>query len=396
MIDGKRWTLEYPELGTGPVPIQPCISPEYFELEREKIFRRVWLNIGREDQIPKPGDYFVKELAICDSSILVVRGKDGVIRSFHNVCSHRANRVTRECSGKAMGFVCGFHGWTYDLKGRLVRVPDEDEFFDFERSENGLSPVATDVWEGFIFINLNPRPEQKLIEFLGEVAERLSGYPFGRMSCFSHKAEVKANWKVAVDAFQEGYHAVFVHKRSVGSAYVTKENPFLHALDITLYKRHRMMSVPGSLEYQPTPLQAITNRFGASVVKRDSFMDQLPPGVNQIRSPTWGFDQIIFFPNSSIFVFDGTYITYHFWPLAVDRTLWETRTYYPRAENAGQRFSQEYAKCILRDTLMEDGSILEDVQSTLASGAKTHFIPQDQEILIRHFHKVCDDFVAGH
>ena len=90
-INNKKWTTQYPELGTDPVPIEPCISPEYFERERESIFRRVWLNIGREEEIPYIGDYFVKELQVCQSSILVVRGKDGVIRAFHNMCSHRGN-----------------------------------------------------------------------------------------------------------------------------------------------------------------------------------------------------------------------------------------------------------------------------------------------------------------
>lgn len=291
--NGERWTTKYPELRTDPVPIEPCISPAFFERERDLIFRHVWLNIGREEEIPHPGDYFVKELAVTNSSILVVRGKDGRIRAFHNMCAHRGN-------------------------------------------------------------------------------------------------------KVAVDAFQESYHVPVLHKRSVGSAYATKENPFIHALDVTLYKLHRVMSIPGSLDYEPTPVQAIAHGFGASVLKRDGFVDRLPPGLNPTRSANWGFDQIILFPNFSVFVFDGTYITYNFWPLAVDRTLWEARTYYPQAENAGQRFSQEYAKCALRDTLLEDGSILEAVQSNLASGAKAHFILQDQEILIRHFHHVLDDFASIH
>src|SRR6266542_3377304 len=137
----RKWTLQYPELGTDPVPIEPCISPEYFERERERIFRRIWLNVGREEEIPQTGDYFVKELEVCGSSILVVRGKDGVIRSFHNMCSHRGNKVAREGGGRKGGFVCGFHGWAYDLSGDLVRVPDEPQFFDLERRKHGLTPI---------------------------------------------------------------------------------------------------------------------------------------------------------------------------------------------------------------------------------------------------------------
>lgn len=82
--DGRKWHDLYPELGTGPLPIEPYVSREYFEKERERIFRKVWLNVGRVEQIPDPGDYFVKDLAVCHTSVLVVRGEDGKVRAFHN------------------------------------------------------------------------------------------------------------------------------------------------------------------------------------------------------------------------------------------------------------------------------------------------------------------------
>src|SRR5216684_6690091 len=108
----RRWTAQYPELGTGPVPIEPCISPEYFQRERERIFHRVWLNVGREEEIPQAGDYFVKEIEVCNSSIIVTRSRGGAILGFHNMCAHRGNKLTRANRGHALGFVCGFHGWT--------------------------------------------------------------------------------------------------------------------------------------------------------------------------------------------------------------------------------------------------------------------------------------------
>lgn len=162
----QKWTELYPELGTGPIPIEPILSSEQFERERESIFKRVWLNVGREEEIPERGDYIVKE--ICGSSILLVRGKDGVIRAFHNMCSHRGNNVVRDCRGRAGGFICGFHGWKYDLCGALVHVPDEERFFDFERRDYGLTPIAISLSEGFIFINMDPHPAESLSTFLDE------------------------------------------------------------------------------------------------------------------------------------------------------------------------------------------------------------------------------------
>src|ERR1700678_1541571 len=88
----NRFLNRYAEqLGTGPVPIEPFISADYFERERQTIFKHCWLNIGRVEQIPRPGDFFTKELAVCDANVLVLRGRDGQLRAFHNVCQHRGN-----------------------------------------------------------------------------------------------------------------------------------------------------------------------------------------------------------------------------------------------------------------------------------------------------------------
>jgi len=101
------------------------------------------------------------------------------------------------------------------------------------------------------------------------------------------------------------------------------------------------------------------------------------------------------FPNCLLYVAERTFLTHLFWPLAADRTLWEARFYYPKAENLAQRFSQEYAKVILRDVNLEDGSTLERTQTMLESGAKQEVVLQDQELLIRHHHKVAEAYLKA-
>ncbi|HXG18858.1 MAG TPA: SRPBCC family protein [Methylomirabilota bacterium] len=394
--NGKRWHDLHPELGREPVPIEPYISQAYFELERERIFRKVWLNIGRVEELPKPGDYLVKDLPVCKTSLLVVRGKDDRIRAFHNVCSHRSNKLVWNQRGSCQNFACKFHGWSYNLEGQLTFVPDEESFFDIHKKELGLTPVATDTWEGFIFINLEPQPRESLQEYLGELGETLQGYPFAEYSatCFSWTTELRANWKILKDAFQEAYHVAFLHKRSVPDSFTSKSNPFCHGLDYKLYPRHRKMAVYGNMEHRPTPVESMAFRFGALIIRNDFSLSNLPPGVNPTRDPSWSLDLNVIFPNFFVDVSEGSYFTYNMWPLAVDRTLWEVRNYFPKAKNAGQRFSQEYSKVIFRDVIMEDASTLEQTQTVLASGAKPHFILQDQEILIRHDQKVHEDFVG--
>lgn len=391
-----RWHAQYPELGTGPIPIEPYISPEYFALERERIFRQVWLNVGREEQIPQAGDYFVKDLAVCNTSILVVRGKDGKVRAFHNMCSHRGNKVVWEEHGSCQVFACKFHGWTYNTQGQLTFVPDEEGFFDLNKNVHGLTPVAADIWQGFIFIHLDPQPKETLPEYLGELGEQLRGYPFAETSatCFSWTTDIRANWKLIKDAFQEAYHVAFLHKRSLPDSFTDETNPFGHALDFKLYPRHRRMSVWANPAYRPQPVEALAQRFGSILIRTDFSLERLPPGVNPTRDPHWAIDLNVIFPNFFCDVQEGTYFTYNFWPLAVDRTRWEIRSYYPRATTAGQRFSREYGKVLFRDIITEDANTLEKTQATLASGAKTHFILQDQELLVRHDYKVHEDHVG--
>jgi len=392
----KVWHQQHPELGTEPVPIEPYISQSYFELERERVFRKTWLNVGRIEELPKPGSYLVKDLPICQTSILVVRGKDGRVRAFHNVCSHRSNKLVWSQGGSCQNFSCKFHGWSYNLEGQLTFVPDEENFFDLKKKALGLTSVSCDTWEGFIFINFDSQPQETLQEYLGEIGETLKGYPFAEYSAerYSWSTELHANWKLLKDAFQEAYHVAFLHKRSIPDSFTGKSNPFAHGLDYKLYKRHRQMSVWGNMEHKPTPVEGLAYRSGALIIRNDFSADHLPPGVNPTKDQGWALDLNVIFPNFFVDISEGSYFTYNMWPLAVDRTLWEVRNYFPKAKTAGQRFSQEYSKVLFRDIIMEDSSTLEQTQKVLASGAKTHFVLQDQEILIRHDQKVHEDYVG--
>ncbi len=392
-LNGGTWHSRYPELGTAPVPIEPYVSPEFFDLERERVFRRVWLCLGREERIAKPGDFFVKDLAIAKTSVLVTRSEDGKIHAFHNACSHRSNKVEWQTKGSCAAFTCPFHGWSYRLDGRLLAVPDEKSFFDLAKDQLGLTPIAVDTWEGFIFINLSP--EQTLREYLGEWADGLQGYPFAQNGavCYEWSTELRCNWKLLRDAFKEAYHVAFLHRRSARDSYTGRGNPFSHALYFKLFPLHQRWSLPANPQYAPSPLEAEAYRYASFVLKSD-FTREPPAGVNPTGSPSWVLDINAIFPNYTIDMLEGGYFTYNFWPLSVDRTLWEVRTYFPRPANAAERFSQEHARISFRDLIMEDASTMERTQSVIASGAKTHFMLQDQELLLRHDNKILAEYMG--
>ena len=391
---GQGLTASYPDLGTAPVPIEPCISERYFELERDRVFRRTWLSVGRVEEIPNPGDYFVRDLAVCRTSILVVRGKDGRIRSFHNMCSHRGNKLVWEPRGACSGFSCKFHGWSYDLRGQLKGVPDERSFFDLDKSALGLTDIVTDTWEGFVFVHLDPDPKETLKEYLAEIGDRLVGFPFGELSaCYGYTLHLRCNWKVALDAFTEAYHVPTIHPWTIDD-YMRKENPHCHPLYAEVYQRHGLLGVFRSPELTETPVGGLANRFGASMLKMDARMDSLPPQVNPDRSPNFFFDLIRIFPNFTLHVLDGNYFTIQFWPLKVDEMILEGKIYYYPPETPAQRFSQEYAHLLMRENWLEDTGTMEATQSMLSSGAKTHFQLQEYELLLRHFYQVLENYVG--
>ncbi|MCG2633596.1 MAG: aromatic ring-hydroxylating dioxygenase subunit alpha [Gammaproteobacteria bacterium] len=393
----NRFTQQHPELGRGPVQVTPNISPDYFELEREKIFKQSWLNVGCEMDIPNKGDYFVKDIQVLNASLIIVRGKDSVVRAFHNACTHRGNKVAESC-GHTKGFACGFHGWTFDTKGELAYVPDEGQFFDLDKSKLGLKPVPCESWNGFIFIHPQEKPPQPLAEFLGGLGQQLQDYPFQKLTRVGKfRAEVKVNWKVIIDAFQESYHAGFVHKYSAGNAIATGSDPFCHMTSFRLYEQgHRSGSCPLNPDHELTRSEQLATRIRASIwAQETSESHPIPPGANPENHPLWMFDINVVFPNFFIDVANGWFFTYNFWPVAVDKTLYEISYYMDPPNNAGEKISVEHSKISLRDLLREDLNTVETTQAALMSGALETILLSDQELLCRHQYKVVDQLVTN-
>jgi len=385
----KQWVEKYPDVGTEPLPTEPYLSQERFALERDLVFRRSWINVGRVDEIPGIGDYFVRDIAICKASILVVRGSDGIVRAFHNVCSHRSNTLVLDERGTCPGRLnCHFHNWVYSDTGELLWVPDEENFFDLDKRDHGLTPVNMDIWEGFVFVHLDPEPTQTLQSYLGGVADQLAGCPFDKMPLSqTYRVEERANWKVGLDAQNELYHFPFQHRHVAGDAFRTNDKRQSRYQDLRLYNYHSVWSCEYGESHKLTPIASTLYKFDGIL---RAFT--IPQMIGEM-------DFFTVFPNFVILLYQlGTstsYLTYHFWPLAVDRTIWEIRVHFREPLSVRERIRQEYFKCISRDTLQEDTAMHEAVHSGLASRAKPHIILQDNEIAIRHFHKVMEDRIGA-
>ncbi|OBF14881.1 aromatic ring-hydroxylating dioxygenase subunit alpha [Mycobacterium sp. ACS4331] len=193
------------------IPTERYVSPEFVARERDSIWMKTWQVVGRVDDLPKVADW--KQYRIFDQSYIVVRGKDDKIRGFVNACRHRGNVLCRESTGNAKrGFLCQYHLWSYDLQGNLKGMLREALAGPIDKATHGLIEVPVDTFAGFIFLNPDPNAEE-LSEFIGEeVATLLAPYHLDEMVTVMDVTEaIDCNWKVVMDAFQEGYHIDGIH-----------------------------------------------------------------------------------------------------------------------------------------------------------------------------------------
>ncbi len=188
-------------------------DPRFLEVEREAIFHRSWQWVCHAEKLREPGAYCVRD--VMGRSVVVLRdpGEDGGLRAFYNVCQHRGHELLKG-EGKARVIVCPYHGWAYNLDGRLRGAPRTDKLEGFDKGEIGLMPVQVEEFCGFVYVNLDPGAEALSTQSGGLAAEIARYAPdIGRLT-FAHRLtfDIKANWKVVVDNFLECYHCPVAHK----------------------------------------------------------------------------------------------------------------------------------------------------------------------------------------
>jgi phenylpropionate dioxygenase-like ring-hydroxylating dioxygenase large terminal subunit len=181
------------------------------DLELQNVFARNWQAVGRLSQLEKQGQYVTATVA--NEPIVVVRGRDGKLRAFYNVCRHHAMTVMNEPCGHAEHMRCPYHGWTYNLEGELRGMTEFDGVKNFERVDNGLVPVLVETWENFVFVNLDPQAAP-LRDFLGKLVGLAKPLSFGDLKFVERRSYIQnCNWKVYVDNFLDGgYHVPHMHK----------------------------------------------------------------------------------------------------------------------------------------------------------------------------------------
>ena len=196
--------------GQHTLPRDYFVSPEIYELERERIFSKSWLLAGHVSQLARPGGFLVFD--VDRESVLVVRGADGEIRAFHNHCRHRGTRLCSEHQGTLPGGIqCSYHAWTYGLDGALRAAPNMTEVPGFDRAAFPLHGVALAEWQGFLFVNLAAQPAP-FAEALAPLQGKFEHWRLPELrSVHQTVYEVESNWKLFFHNYSECYHCPNVH-----------------------------------------------------------------------------------------------------------------------------------------------------------------------------------------
>lgn len=290
-------------MNINPLPTEAYTSQEWFDREQREIFGKVWQFGGLVEDVAESGDYVTVQAG--PHPLLVLRGPDGNLRAFHNICRHRGTQLLRTIGKAKKSIICPYHHWTYSLEGELKSIPGRSkEFPEVDMSSLCLHRASVETWRGMFFVH--PEPDARALnEWLKGVPENLGPhqpellveYEEGRT-----RHEIAANWKIVVENYIDGYHLAHLHSET-----------------LYMYDHSRQQSGfvgPHFLFYEP-----LTQSYAENVENESSMpvIDHVPPEIRGAWVP-------LLFPNLGLSESENTWSTFHVIPVAPDRTVVETRT----------------------------------------------------------------------
>ena len=318
------------------IPAAWYTDPRLAALERETVFARSWQMVGRAGQVRDPGQYITA--VVGGEPVAVVRGGDGVLRGFFNVCRHHAAAVLTEAAGCARALRCPYHGWTYTLEGALLGTPEWAGVEAFDRAANGLAPLTCATWQDWVFVRTG-RDGPSLEPFVGaDLTARVAALGLSGLRWRERRRyALSCNWKVYVDNYLDGgYHVPHLHKGLAG------------VIDNTAY----MIETGERWCVQSSPLASAPRPGG----------DEATAAVRRGERAFYAW----IYPNFMINAYEGVLDTNLVVPLGVDRTEVIFDYYFaPGAEDSDAR---NLASIAVSERIQdEDVAICESVQRGLAS-----------------------------
>jgi phenylpropionate dioxygenase-like ring-hydroxylating dioxygenase large terminal subunit len=363
-----RRVLDFVERGTTELapsvflnPVSSYTCPKQAEREQQVFFRGHPIFFGLSCELPRPGDYRADDLS--DVPLLVVRGAEGRLNAFLNVCRHRGAKVaTGTGSGKRL-FVCPYHAWTYDLDGRLTRVAPAEGFPNITCEERSLVPLPVAEKHGLIFVQASPGPAIDVDALLGKLAPELASYHFATYAHYQTQTLTKdMNWKLVIDTFLETWHVATLHKATVASIF----QPNVNAFDAF-------------------------GRNGRLIIPRRSLLDCRHAPESRWDLLTHSAIVYTLFPNA-LLVWQGDHLeTWRAFPVggAPDKCIAEAALFTPKppATDKEKRHWERNMDLLMRTVDAEDFPICLDIQRGFAAGAQEHITFGRNEPALGHYHR---------
>ncbi len=324
------------------LPAQAFTDDAVYDREVERVFRGHWLCIGRVDQVANPGDW--KTVDLLGERLVLVRDLEGEVRVLSRICRHRAAELVSG-EGNSRSFQCPYHAWTYKLDGQLGGAPHMDRVAGFDRDDCALPPTRHEVWEGFVFVNLDGEAEP-LGPQLAPLTKLLSGYEMASLVAEeSATYESPFNWKVLVDNFMEAYHHIATHRDTLEPLYPAASS---HVPDNE--GPYSVLVMPSSPEHPPP----------VAPPKLPGLADHEQPGL--IAAVVYPFH--LFAPAGDRVVW------YQFLPESTGQFTLRLFNCFPREvlDDPAKEQERELARTILRVVHEQDIGACEAVQAGLESG----------------------------
>ena len=351
-------------------PVDRYVSDGGLGIERAALFDRFPVVIGYSSQVRAPGDYVTDEMTA--RSLLVVRGDDGALRGFHNVCGHRGAKVEAHECGHARRFTCPYHAWSYDRSGSLRSIPNDDGFDGLDRNERGLVEFPVSERHGLIWALPAATAGEPLDvgAFLGDLDAELGSFGLdGYVHDRTDTLREPFNWKLVVDGFLETYHLRFLHRDTIG--------PYI-ASNFALFDPYglhgRMIGVRDSFESYRQGA-----RDGLGLLEHLAIIYQIFPNTVLV----WQGDH---FESWTVFP-DGS----------ADRMVARASLLAP-PDMQGHEFQARWDKnwrILMNTVLNEDFVMAKSMQRNFGSGARTHAAFGRQEAALQHYHRMLEHEVGN-
>ncbi|WP_219806421.1 MULTISPECIES: aromatic ring-hydroxylating dioxygenase subunit alpha [unclassified Streptomyces] len=350
------------------LPVTKYTDTALFESELRSTFTRYPLVVGHASSLSEPGSFVTSDWE--EFPYVVVRGEDGKLRGFYNQCRHRGAQLVAERCGALKNFVCPFHGWVYQLDGRLKGITRSHDFPGVEKSDYPLVELPVAESGGLVWIARSPDTRMDIPNFLGAFHEDLTNFDVPSLVQYKKTKVVKqANWKLLIKTYLEGYHVPYLHRETLAAAF--RKGVIAHDEDGPHIR-----------------LSAARTNIGETLGKPEQ----------DWRILDFASVYYTLFPNT-FFILHPDYVSINtFWPLAPDRTVWTHEMLY-RADDFPGSLGQSALEKRFRftnDTVFdqEDFAIAEDVQRNLTRGGSDHHVLGLAEGLLAMFQTNIDQRLA--